>query len=263
MRGLLAVLSLTAVGALSGCGGAGEANSFAVEGTEYAFATPDTAKAGAFTMDISNTGKELHEFAIGRLAPGKTLADVKAYLASASEGTPDWFTDVGGVPVLTPGEKLSITRDLQPGRYVLLCFLPSPKGVPHVNLGMIRAFTLTGDSGNDLPTPDAVVTATRNGYAIPEIESGEQTIELRNADSREREFFLFTFKPGKTLEDLSRFFDQGEGKTTPPATFHGAMQTIPAGTSVFLTMDFKAGVKYNLADNTGDRPVVATFTPHD
>ena len=39
------------------------------------------------------------------------------------------------------------------------------------------------------------------------------------------------------------------------------MQTIPAGTSVFVDIDLKSAVEYTLADNTGAEPVVATFTP--
>jgi hypothetical protein len=264
MRAGVAVVAAVLVGVVSGCGGGGGgAAAIEVEGTEYAFQMPDKGEAGVVKLDVSNTGKELHEFAIGRLAPGKTLADVKAYLASGNEKTPDWFTDIGGVPLLSPGESLSITRELEPAKYVLLCFIPSPKGVPHVNLGMLKAFDLAGDSGDKLPEPDAIITANKNGYDIPELGSGEQTIELRNADDKEREFFLIQLKPGKTLEDLGRFFEQGEGKGAPPAQFHGAMQTIPAGTSVFLTIDLKAGVEYTLADNTGDKPIVATFTPKE
>ena len=222
---------------------------------------PDQGKAGVVTFDVSNGGRELHEFALGHLAPGKSIADVKAYLKSGQDGTPSWFQDVGGVPLLSPGEKLGLTRQLDPGDYVFLCFIPSPKGVPHVNLGMLKEFRLSGDSGRDLPDPDATITAKRGTYEIPPLEAGEQTIELRNADNREREFFLFRLKPGKSLADIGRFFESGEGKTAPPATFLGAMQTIPAGTSVFVDLDLKAGAKYTLADNAGAKPIVASFTP--
>jgi hypothetical protein len=39
------------------------------------------------------------------------------------------------------------------------------------------------------------------------------------------------------------------------------MGTFPAGTSVFIEIDLEGGVEYTLNDNTGDQPVVATFTP--
>ena len=248
---------------LVGCGGEGDegARAIDVQGDEYAFVMPDEADAGVVKFNISNVGDELHEYALGRLAPGKTLDDVKAALASEQEDPPDWFTDAGGVPLLSPGEELGLTRELGAGTYVFLCFIPSPNGVPHVELGMLKAFELTGDSGAELPEPDAVIVANDAGYEIPPLSSGHQTIELRNADDGEREFFLVALEPGTELDDLDRFFEQGEGKGTPPAQFHGAMQTIPAGTSVFIDIDLKEGVEYTLNDNTGDQPVVATFTP--
>jgi hypothetical protein len=249
--------------ALTGCGGDDGATvePVGVRGDEYAFVMPDEAEAGVVRFDISNTGDELHEFALGRLDDGKTLADVKAFLESGEEDSPEWFTDVAGVPLLSPGEKLGLTRELEAGTYVFLCFIPSPEGVSHVALGMLKAFELSGDSGADLPEPDAVIVADSGGYEVPDLSAGEQTIELRNADDTEREFFLIALEPGKKLEDIDRFFEEGEQTAEPPARFLGAMQTIPAGTSVFVDIDFLPGVEYTLVDNTGEQPAVATFTP--
>lgn len=246
---------------IAGCGGGSDIAAVDVQGDEYAFVMPDEAEAGVVTFNISNAGEELHEYALGRLATGKTLDDVKAALASGQEEPPEWFTDAGGVPLLSPGEELGLTRQLEAGTYVFLCFIPSPTGVPHVELGMLKSFELKGDSGAELPEPDAVIVANDAGYEIPTLNSGRQTIELRNGDDREREFFLVALEPGTELNDLDRFFEQGEGKGDPPAQFYGAMQTIPAGTSVFIDIDLKEGVEYTLTDNTGDEPVVATFTP--
>jgi len=257
----LATASFVAVAvAVAGCGGGEKVEAVDVQGDEYAFVMPDEAEAGVVRFDIANTGKELHEFALGRLDAGRTLTDVKEYLASGNEDSPDWFSDVGGVPVLSPGEKLGLTRELDAGTYVFLCFLPSPNGKPHVALGMLKSFELKGDSSAKLPDADAVILANGKGYDVPPLSPGEQTIELKNADSKEREFFLFTFKPGKQMDDLDPFFEGGE-QGEPPARFHGVMQTIPAGTSVFIDIDLKAGVEYTLAENTGDQPIVATFTP--
>ena len=262
MRLVAGLSALVVALPLAGCGGEGDegAQPVDVQGDEYAFVMPDEAEGGVVRFDVSNTGEELHEYALGRLDEGKTLDDVKAALASGEEDPPEWFVDVGGVPLLSPGEELGLTRELEAGTYVFLCFIPTPQGVPHVELGMLKSFELTGDSGATLPDPDAVIVANDAGYDIPEISAGEQTIELRNADDREREFFLVALEPGTEIEDLDRFFEEGE-KGPPPAQFHGAMQTIPAGTSVFIDIDLKEGVEYTLNDASGDQPVVATFTP--
>lgn len=276
-RALATVVVLTGLFGIAACGGedadeAGgttaattaeaEAESAAVEvkGAEYAFLMPEKTEGGVVSFRTSNVGKEIHEYALGRLDEGKTLEDVKKRLAQGEGEPPSWFEDVGGVPVLSQGEEITITRDLEPGTYVMLCFLPSPKGVPHVNLGMIKSFELVGDSGRELPEPDAVIAAKNGTYEIPAIEAGRQTLELRNADTREREFFLVSFKPGKTLQDIEAW---GEGgfKGPAPGTFHGAMQTIPPGTSVYLDIELKPGVEYTLSDTSGERPITGTFTP--
>ena len=149
---------------------------------------------------------------------------------------------------------------MEAGTYVFLCFIPVAARSPPRRAGNAQVLRVEGDSGATLPDPDAVIVANDAGYDIPELSAGEQTIELRNADDREREFFLVALEPGAEIEDLDRFFEEGE-KGPPPAQFHGAMQTIPAGTSVFIDIDLKEGVEYTLTDASGDQPVVATFTP--
>lgn len=276
MRRLLTtLLSVAGLLVLGACGGndKGEAGGtttaaatkgaeqgvIAVMGTEYAFVMPDEVEGPVVSFEFSNIGRELHEYALGRLDAGKTPADLKRRLAGEGE-QPPWVHDVGGVPVLSAGEEITITRKLQPGKYVFLCFIPSPKGVPHYDLGMLKGFEIVGDSGRELPEPDATITAETGRYDIPTLEAGPQTLELRNADTVEREFFLVTLKPGKTLEDVDAW---GEGgfKGPAPGSFLGAMQTIPPGTSVYLDIDLEAGVPYTLSDTSVARPIVATFTP--
>ena len=241
-------------------GAEGERGVIEVKGGEYAFVMPDEVEGGVVTFKTSNIGKEIHEYAFGRLAEGKTLEDVKQLLEQGQQDPPTWFTDAGGVPFLSPGEEINLTRELEPGTYVFLCFIPSPKGVPHVSLGMLEDLEVTGDSGRELPEPDAIISAKPGTYEIPELEAGRQTIELRNADKTEREFFIVALEEGKTLAVVDKW---GEGgfKGTPPATFHGAMQTIKPGTSVFVELDLEAGVEYMIVDNAGQRPITATFTP--
>ena len=130
--------------------------------------------------------------------------------------------------------------------------------VAHLNLYVspeLRAALEQSAAANDRSLSAEVRVALR---AYTSIAAGERTIELRNADYREREFFLVALEPGTDIDDLDQFFEQGE-KGLPPAQFHGAMQPIPAGTSVFIDIDLEAGVEYTLNDNTGDQPVVATF----
>jgi hypothetical protein len=224
-----------------------------VEAQDYAFVMPDQIDGGLVSMDFSNSGEELHEYALGRLDEGVTEADLDKAIESGQE--PKGIEDVGGVPVLTPGSEVEITRDLEPGRYAFLCFIPDPKGRPHVALGMKKVFEVEGDADAEPPDVDGVLVAKDKSFDVPPISAGKQTLELRNAASEPREFSLSGLRPGHTIQEASKFFaplEHGRGfkvPDNPPLELLGAMQSIPAGTSVYLTAEFQQGWRYRLADD--------------
>jgi uncharacterized cupredoxin-like copper-binding protein len=263
-----ALAAAAALGGVAACGdddGNSEtrhaAPAMRVVAGEYAFAMPKRIKGGVVSMDFLNNGKEPHVFDLVRLDPGRTLGDIEKVLEAGRE-PPSWAHAIGGVPPMTPGARLSITRKLRPGRYTFVCLLPAPDGRPHWQLGMKKQFTVVGESGRPLPRADGVIVARDDRYELPKVGAGRQTLELRNAASRRREFELMTFKPGKGPGDLQKWFERGyEGEL--PATLLGAIQTVAPGTSVFLTADFERGVTYVLSDRThgaADKHLRARFT---
>jgi hypothetical protein len=236
MRVLSLALPMVIAFLLTGCGGGGGPESVRVEGTEYAYVMPDTVEGGVVSMDFANTGKEPHEFALGRLKAGKTVDDFRRELTDQNDEEPTSAVDVAGVPLLSPGRELTITRSLQPGTYVFVCFVPAPDGKTHFDHGMIRSFQIEGDSGADVPDADGTIFARDDRYDVPELEAGTRTIELRNAASGEREFNLVRLNPGKTIEDAQKWFESGQ-KGPAPLVFLGALQSIPPQSSVLLTVD--------------------------
>lgn len=249
-RSMAGLAALTALALLaSACGDdddEAEAGAVRVLGTDYAFDMPSEIEGGVVTMDFVTEGQEPHEYALGRLAPSRTLADLNEVLESGRE-PPPWLDDIGGVPAMTPGEEISITRELQPGTYAFLCFIPTPDGRPHYELGMRREFTVTGDSEASLPEPDGVISAGDDRIEVPDVQAGEQTLELRNTASKPREFELFTFDEGEGPAELGKWFRSGY-RGEPPARLLGAMQSIAPRTSVFLTEEFDAGATYFVED---------------
>ena len=82
-------------------------------------------------------------------------------------------------------------------------------------------------------------------------------------EKRIRGFQLLTLNPGKTEADAGRWFGHIEStgrlpRTPAPVTFLGAIQTIPSGTSVFLTVDLEAGRRYHISDD--ESGIEADFT---
>lgn len=232
-----------------GGGGAGsteEENVVEVGLMEYSFDMPDEVEGGNITFAATNEGELPHEIAFGQIEGERTMDDVMKALEG--DGPPSWFKDIAGVPVLSPGVSASMTRDLDEGQYVFLCFLPTPEsGKPHAFEGMVRLFNVAGTSDADAPTADLTITATEDGFEVPEIPAGTHTIELVNAGTKPHEFAFLSYEEGMTEKDLGKWFGSGF-KTEAPALFPGGMQSIKPGTSVVVEMTFESGRTYTLED---------------
>jgi len=159
------------------------------------------------------------------------------------EPGPELLTDVGGVPALSPGRTVSVTRELDEGKYLLLCLVPAPDGKTHIQHGMLHGFEIAGDSGNGLPKADAVVVMREKRVELPELKVGRQTIEFRNSTKKQRELFLIGLEPGKTFKEVERW-GQGGFRGPAPAIFLGGMQPIPPGASVFEQLELETGREY-------------------
>jgi hypothetical protein len=76
-----------------------------------------------------------------RLAPGKTLADMKAWQKTRNGPIP--FTRIGGLAGIEHGEHAFIRLDGAPGNYVLRCrILDTGSGRTHIQLGMEMELTV-------------------------------------------------------------------------------------------------------------------------
>jgi hypothetical protein len=156
---------------------------------------------------------------------------------------------VAGVPALSPGQSVEVTRTLEPGSYVFLRFFPDPEGTPHAALGMYELFTIAGDSGAALPEPDATITATDAGLQLPTLVPARRRWSSRTVAQNPTSWPSSCSSPARG----SRTSTGGSGaaiRASRPVTFLGGMQTIPASESVFLTIDLEPAVEYTALDFT-------------
>jgi uncharacterized cupredoxin-like copper-binding protein len=139
----LAVLAVPAAAALlvAGCGSSDNesaaspnhaaANAVTIKATEYAFApSAVTVKAGKVKLTLDNEGKIEHEVVL--LKGGQAAGSLKVKGGRVSEDT-----SVGEVSETAAGAKKSVTLDLQPGRYVLVCNIAG-----HYQGGMFGTLTV-------------------------------------------------------------------------------------------------------------------------
>jgi hypothetical protein len=108
--------------------------------SDYAFDISGEIRAGHTTLRIMNYAAQPHEVEILRMMPGTTPDEILAWIEKP-EGEPKAMP-IGG---LAPIGKLSadVDLDLEPGDYLLVCFVPDVKdGQPHFMHGMKKVITV-------------------------------------------------------------------------------------------------------------------------
>jgi len=102
--------------------------------------TPEIA-AGRRTIRVENAAQQPHELILVRLAPGKSAADMLAWLEKMQGPPPG--APIGGTTFLSRGASNDVTADFPAGEYALLCMVPDAgDGKPHVAHGMVRQITV-------------------------------------------------------------------------------------------------------------------------
>jgi len=129
----------TSSGSSSGSSTGDSAASGGVGATEKDFSIaldPSTASAGSVTFNIDNQGPATHEFVVFKtdLAPDA--------LPTASDGTVDeegkGVQHIDEVEDIAAGSTETLTTDLKPGSYVVICNLPG-----HYQQGMHAPLTVS------------------------------------------------------------------------------------------------------------------------
>jgi hypothetical protein len=126
---------------------------------EYGFDLPAALSPGRQVWAVTNAGREPHELLLARSpAPLTREQAMELVLAESQDATPSGggpsgreVLGVGGLGWLSPGASAWAEVELEPGTYVVLCYVFDPAtGMPHAAMGMVDVFTV-GEAGT--PTP--------------------------------------------------------------------------------------------------------------
>jgi plastocyanin len=214
-----------------------------VTASDFAYAAPDTVAAGATTIRLVNTGKELHQAQLIKLEEGKTLEDVARAMKSGGP-IPSWIKFVGGPNAVAPGQEGQASSMLAPGQYAYICFIPSPDGVMHAAKGMGRPFTVTAAStasANQQPSGDLTIKLVDYDFQPSEsLKPGRQTIVVENAGPQPHELVLLRLTPGKKVEDFATWSETGM-KGAPPAEPLGGVTLLDPGAWGSFTANLTPG----------------------
>lgn len=261
---------------------------------EYAFDAPEAIPSGWVTFRMQNQGEKHHFALLTRLPDGKTLDDymidvVKHFddamramrsgeMSKVEAGQmlagsiPAWFGSaerLGGPGLLAPAGVSSVTLYLEPGDYFMECYMKTPEGEFHGVEGMVRPFRVTDQSsGTSPPAVDAAITLTNSGIEAPDaMSSGRNTIEVHFAEQPDgggpHDIHVARLDEGTDASEIVPWMDwmDVQGLRNPaPADFLGGTHEMPAGATVYTTVELEPGRYAWLSQMTADRGMVKEFT---
>ena len=217
----------------------GGPNVVTITSTEYAFGMPDTIPAGLTTFRLVNQGKELHHASLVRLGAGKSAADFQAGLAAAMQShtpLPAWLAFVGGPNAVTLGDTATTTQVVEPGSYVVVCWIPTLDGTPHVMKGMLHPLVVTPPSPAPAtaspapPAADVAITLTDYDFQLSQpLTAGRHVVRVENAGAQAHEVVIAALAPGKTLKDFIAWEQGGEKGPLPTGQWLGGVTTLDVG----------------------------------
>ena len=246
----LAILLLAVV--LSACGTAAASSKPAagsaipeitIKAADFSFDAPEQIEAGVVKVNLVNDGHEPHHAQVVRLNDDVTLDQFQTALQQGPEAAFPLVAFVGGPGLVDPGLETQVTLDLTPGQYVLLCFVPSHDGVPHLAKGMVRPIEVVAAADQAevaQPKADATVKLLDFSFILPaEIKAGPQVWEVINEGPQPHEIMLVKLAEGKTMTNIQAFMHDPHG--TPPFNQIGGFQAINPGASGWLNLDLTPG----------------------
>ena len=214
-----------------------------ITANEYTYGLPAQVEAGLVSVTLKNEGQEPHHIQLARLNDGVTIEQFQTALAEgpAAFGLVTW---AGGPAVVDPTGSQTVTVDLTPGIYLLLCFVPDHEGTPHLALGQLATMEVVERAEDQAilspPQAASLVKMLDFAYLLPTgIQTGPQVWEIANEGQQPHEINLVKLAEGKTMADLQAFMDAPHG--APPFSNVGGLQGIDPGESGWLHLNLTPG----------------------
>jgi len=241
---------------------------------DFSFEAPARIPSGWTTFRFKNAGAQEHFMALARMPEGKTVDDYRDDIAAGAFGgamgpyydgeveldaaleqlgalLPAWFFEVvsaGGPGLVSGGGTAETTVELDPGYYVIECYVKSPEGVFHVALGMLVGFVVTDEpSGASAPEADFDVTLANYVIEAPEsVPAGKHTVRVRYLQDPEgmlrHDVHLVRLGPDSDLSELVPWMSWIDGMVSPaPGTFIGGSEQMHAGDVSYMRVDLEPG----------------------
>lgn len=261
---------------------------------DYAFQAPDVIPQGWTTIEFSNEGNEDHFLLIAKPPEGKTFDDYASgvlipfndvWYALRDDGIsqedamgklgadlPEWFWAVefiGGTGIIPAGATTQITLNLEPGSYVIECYMKNEDGELHNVEGMMRELTVT-ESPSEASPPNADIAITLSNFEMMidgDLKPGKHSFSVHVAEHPEQGFghnvHVARVAPDTDVREVQRYmnFMEVDGLQTPaPVQFIGGMHIMPQGNTGYFTAELESGRYLFISEYTGHLGVMQDVT---
>lgn len=232
---------------------------------EMGFEAPDVISSGWTTFRYQNLTPEPHFFLLQKYPEGKDLATAKSEISpvydaaikmihsgniqqgyAQLEKLPDWSRDVvmaGGPGLISPSKIAETTVDLDPGLYIMECYLKMSNGNFHSEMRKIRELRVTkSTTENREPqsTKKLSISSTGGIEYYGSIRPGKHVFAVEFRDQKLHENFvghdvhLVRLKKDADINELNawmNWLDPGAFMTPSPKgiEFLGGTQEMPEG----------------------------------
>ncbi len=285
-RLILPAIAIGAGALVAGCGdddkddAAAKPAAFAItattEGKQKTLEFPATVKAGVVTLTLTNSDTVPRSAGIARLVGNHTVDEYIDTVNTDEEGAPipAWIEDGGGVGAVEPGETVTVSQILPPGKYAIADDETKGgqgEGETYGQQGAKGEFTVTGEATDvELPAQPATITATDDGggdngdygFEFKGLKAGTNKVRFENTGEQLHHAIMFPIAKGKTIADVEAAFGSDEPpKGPPPVDFSKIVgtQVIDGGIAQNIELDLPAAnyaVVCFIQDRKGGKPHV-------
>ncbi|MFW6198537.1 MAG: hypothetical protein ACOC5E_01810 [Acidobacteriota bacterium] len=258
---------------------------------DFAFNAPPSLVSGWTTFRMTNAGEEPHFMIFWKLPDGVEFAQYAefgrmfqdhydAYFAgdatrqemldNVMAGLPEWFADVqgrGGVALTSPGITAETTIRLEPGDYVMECYVVTPEGRFHGSEGMLRPLTVTEET-TGLEPPDADITVTLSNYEMEvegDLTAGEHVVAVHATEQAEgivlHDVNVARLDPDTSMEEVGSWMSWIDALRNPePATFLGGADHLSGGATGYFRVTLEPGRYAFVSEGFATQGMVHEFT---
>lgn len=276
MKNIIILLSIFIL-LLSGCSNNTDKNGpnvVEIVAKEYAFESPEKIPAGWTRFRMVNEGNEEHFMLINPLSEGVSIdaireggrfiqglhnqydkdlitkEDIYDSLSTAF-GKPNSEVNYNGGPgFVSMGHTTEATTYLEPGRYVIECYIRAPNGVQHNVLGMMTLLEVTESAAEfQAPVADKIIVLTKNELTSDEnFKAGTYTFEVEFRDHPSgyigNDVHLIRIDENIAMDNIAKWMDvfEKDGLVSPaPVEFLGGTQERTKGEVAYFTVNLKPG----------------------